>query len=55
MSGNAINGRSNGREVTAKEGRKVAGFFGRKTMGSRQYRRKLERLARRQERKQNDN
>tara|TARA_B100000085_G_scaffold135189_1_gene123089 strand:- start:498 stop:662 length:165 start_codon:yes stop_codon:yes gene_type:complete len=46
----------NGREITAKEGRKFQGLsFGRKTLGSREYRRKLERLTKRQERKQNDN
>ena len=54
MSSNAINGRSNGREVTTKKGQKVlSAFCGMKTIGSRQYRRKLERLAKRQERKQN--
>lgn len=51
MSGN-INGRSNGKEISAKEGRQVSGFFRGKTLGSRQYRRKLERLARREERSQ---
>tara|TARA_R100001082_G_scaffold91352_1_gene57957 strand:+ start:255 stop:422 length:168 start_codon:yes stop_codon:yes gene_type:complete len=54
MSSNAINGHFNGRELTQKKGHKVMSTFcGRKTIGSRQYRRKLERLAKRQERKQN--